>query len=193
MKPLFIMNGTSRIFLGVVVSLLSVLVVGCSVPAEVDENHWELPAGAHRSPVKLALIALEDAGKNGEELGCGDSVVFVERDLPEDYVNTGEARVQLALEELFAIQAQYYGESGLYNALYQSSLTVKSVKMEGQWEDLSLQVELEGTVLSGGVCDDPRILGQIRKTVEENVAPHTEIAIRVNGEPLDSLLSGRGE
>ncbi len=131
--------------------------------------------------VKIYLVALEDNGLSGKQIGCGDSVVAVERQVPP----TREP-LRAALEQLFSLHEQYYGQSGLYNALYQANLKVESVAIEGS----KATVQLAGQYTLGGVCDSPRFDAQIRETVLQ-FPEVQEAAIFVNGAPLEQVLSLR--
>jgi len=133
--------------------------------------------------VQIFLIALEDNGISGELIGCGDSVVAV--DWP---IEPTDAPIEAALSELLAIHDQFYGESGLYNALYQSDLSVESVSVDGSGV---ASVYLSGTMMLGGVCDNPRFEAQLEQTVRQ-FSWVQDVAIFVNGTPLDTLLSGQG-
>jgi hypothetical protein len=62
------------------------------------------------SEVKIYLVALEDAGASGKEIGCGDSIIPVDLN-----VEPTAAPLTAALEELLAIDERFYGQSGLYN------------------------------------------------------------------------------
>lgn len=139
--------------------------------------------------VEIAYIALNDNGASGPLVGCGDSEVLVEDTALG--ATTTKARIQSALGKLFANKDQYLGESGLYNALYQSTLTVDSVTVDGKTVD----VEISGETLSSGECDDPRMVDQIRATVENNLDSDKKfiITININGKPLEKIqdLSGQ--
>jgi hypothetical protein len=133
--------------------------------------------------VTIFLVALGDNGGSGQKIGCGDSLIPVEREAPA----TQEV-LRAALEQLLSQHDRFYGESGLYNALYQSDLKVESFTVESG----TATVRLTGTLTSGGVCDSPRILQQLTQTA---IQPHLSIAreakIFVNGKPLETLLSGK--
>lgn len=132
-----------------------------------------------REQALIYLVALEDDGRSGIPIGCNDSLIPVTVEIPS--ASTTSARIQAALERLFAIEEQFYGRSGLYNALYQSDLTVDRVEMQ----DNVAAVYLTGSVRVGGVCDDPRVEGQIRQTAMQfpGVA---DTVIVYNGGPLFS-------
>jgi hypothetical protein len=67
----------------------------------------------------------------GEAIGCGDSLVetYTERLSTPD-------RVRSAMERLLADKGQFLGESGLYNALYQSDLSFVQASTEADTEEL---------------------------------------------------------
>lgn len=134
--------------------------------------------------VSIYLIGIEDAGASGNPVGCGDSAIPVTVSIPAN-----AEPVQAALEQLFAIREQFYGQSGLYNALYQSNLAFESLTIDAQG---AATLALSGALLSGGVCDDPRIQAQIEETVRQ--FPQVQsVSVLLNGKPLADLLSGKGE
>lgn len=133
--------------------------------------------------VKIFLIALEDGGVSGPAVGCGDSALAVNREIPS---TTGVLRA--ALEDLLALDDQFFGESGLYNALYQSDLRVEGVALK----DGTATVDLSGSLLLGGVCDSPRVKAQLEQTALQ-FSTVSRVVIRVNGVLLDEVLSLRGE
>ena len=129
--------------------------------------------------VQIYLIALEDNGQSGIQVGCGDSAVEVQVEIPRT-----QAVLRAALESLLSIKTQYYGESGLYNALYQSELQVESVNIEAG----KASVYLAGTLIMGGVCDNPRVQAQLEQTVLQ-FSTVNEMEIFINGQPLADVLS----
>jgi hypothetical protein len=132
--------------------------------------------------VTVYLVALEDNGRNGIAVGCGDSLVGVVQAL-----SPPAEPVQAALERLFAYKTQFIGESGLYTALYQSDLRVESVEI-GPGGDAN--VALAGEVRLGGVCDDPRFQGQIEQTIRA-ASGASAVNVTINGRPLREFISGR--
>lgn len=129
--------------------------------------------------VQMALIALEDNGLSGELIGCGDSLVMVE--VP---YKAGDDPLQTALEALLGIHERYYGQSGLYTALYQTDLQVDSLTYEGG----TVFIELSGTWMTGGTCDLPRIEAQLMKTALQFLELNNAHFF-INGTPLEELLS----
>lgn len=133
--------------------------------------------------VQIFLIAIGDNGQTGMPIGCDDSVIGVEvQAAPSQEV------LRSALEELLSVNEQYYGQSGLYNALYQSDLVLGSVSIE-QGE---ASIHLSGSLVLGGVCDNPRVEAQLEETALQFPAV-SQVSIFVNGQPLEEVLSLKGE
>ena len=128
-------------------------------------------------PATLFFVAIEDGGQSGTPIGCGDSLVgttvLIEKSA------TTEAAITNALQKLFAMHDQYYGESGLYNALYTSDLEVASVSISGD----AATVALTGQLLIGGECDEPRIEGQLEAVVLQFPGINS-VTFTLNGDPL---------
>jgi hypothetical protein len=132
---------------------------------------------------RIYLIAQNDNGRMGKQVGCHDSIVGV----PITARPPTTAPLRTALRTLLAISARFYGESGLYNALYQSRLTVtRATVVRGR-----ATVQLKGTMSLAGECDDPRVKAQLTETVMQF---HTvrSASITINGKPLAEALSLKG-
>ena len=93
------------------------------------------------------------------------------------------APLTAAMEELLALDSREYGQSGLYNALYRSDLTVESIDIEKQ----EAIIELSGTLRVGGVCDEPRVRAQLRQTALQYETVD-RVSLYIDGTPLDELL-----
>lgn len=143
------------------------------------------PDGHATSPVTAALslfyVALGDKGQSGEAIGCGDSLVLVQTSKV-----TFSDQVQVSFEHLLANHQRSIGQSGLYNALYQSRLAFVSSSRVGN----TITVHLRGKLVSGGVCDDPRIINQLQRTATV-AAGVGKADILVNNQPVSQLLNGR--
>ncbi len=137
------------------------------------------PAGT--TSVSIALIALNDNGASGPAVGCGDSAVMVRVQVPRT-----QAVLRASLEKLLSLHSKDYGESGFYNALYQSSLSLDQLSLT----DGNAVIRLKGQLTSGGVCDDPRIIAQIEQTALQFSTVKTA-TIYVNGTKIQELLSGK--
>ncbi len=131
--------------------------------------------------VKIFLIALEDNGKSGPAVGCGDSAVGVNR-----VVAPSNAPLKSALNELLSLHQREYGQSGLYNALYRSDLTLQSATIANG----KATIKLTGKLKLGGECDDPRVEAQLTQTALQ-FSTVSSVEIFVNDTPLKNLLGGR--
>jgi hypothetical protein len=142
------------------------------------------PAQTHPASLqlKMFLVAIGDNGQSGKAVGCGDSLVPVDIDVP---YTRGVLRA--ALEQLLAVKAQYYGQSGLYNALYMSDLRIDAVELN-QGEAV---IRLSGQVQLGGECDTPRLIGQIEETALQ-FSTVRQVTIFLNGKLIREALSLRG-
>ena len=129
--------------------------------------------------VKIFLIALEDNGQAGTLVGCGDSAISVTVTIPPT-----QGILRAALEKLLSAKQQFYGESGFYNALYQSDLQVEGVTIDQG----KAVIHLSGTLMLGGVCDAPRVEAQIEQTALQFSTVH-EVAVFINDVPLEDVLS----
>jgi hypothetical protein len=152
-----------------------------SIPTTVPPTQTPPPVGVDR--VKIFLIAMGDNGVSAKKIGCGDSVVPV---VVAIQPTTGVLRS--ALTELLGLEGQrYYGQSGLYNALYLSQLTIDSLNIVNR----EAIINLKGTLTIAGDCDDPRIKAQLEE-VALQFNTIDKVSIFINGISLEHLLSGRG-
>jgi LysM repeat protein len=124
---------------------------------------------------RIYLISLNDGGP----LGCGDTLVPVTVEIPAT-----RAVLRASLDKLLSLHSAYYGESGLYNALYQSQLTIDDVRID----DRVATIRLSGQVVLGGVCDTPRIQAQLEQ-IALQFSTVDEVNIYVNGNLLQDLLN----
>ena len=136
---------------------------------------------AETREVKLFLIAVDDAGRLGKKIGCGDSVVAVTREL-----RPTRTPLRAALEELLRIPMTYGSDPELYNALSQSELRLVSVSVRRGMARLSFA----GRLVTGGVCDGPRVRAQIEETALQ-FPTVKKVKVFINGLPLSKYLSGR--
>ena len=159
--------------------VLALSLSGCGLPSTSTPTTTAPPdpGTGDLQTVTVYMLALEDEGKSGQAVGCGDSAVPVEMQIP-----AGQEPLQAALEALFSIRQSQYDR--YYNALYQSSLQVERIEVDTQ----QVKVFLTGSLISGGVCDDPRILAQLDQTVRK-AAGVAEGAIFINDRPLEDWFS----
>jgi hypothetical protein len=176
----------------VIIGVLFASLSGCILPGQPPEQKpegqkleptilsaipIEIPGDPTKEPpAKIYLIALEDNGKSGPVVGCGDSLVEV---------MTQAAEAKSALQLLLQNHNQWYGESGLYNPLYQSKLILTRFETANG----GIEVNLTGNLLLGGVCDNPRVNDQLKATIRQSTSETPPVTIRINGTLLEDLLS----
>jgi hypothetical protein len=131
---------------------------------------------------QIYLIALEDEGQSGPEIGCGDSAIPVMINIEPTI-----APLTAALENMFTIDNEFYGQSGLYNALHQSNLSVQGIDIDNGHATIALNGDLQ----MGGTCDTPRVEAQLTQTALQYSTIDT-VSITINGQPLEDILSAAG-
>jgi hypothetical protein len=88
------------------------------------------------------------------------------------------------METLLENKSKDYGESGLYNALYEANLKLdKAVIKDGV-----AFVDISGTMQLRGECDNPRVQAQLEQTVLQ-FSTINQLKITLNGKPLSEALS----
>ncbi len=132
--------------------------------------------------VKLYFVAMNDNGVAGKKIGCNDSLVAVDRAIPST-----NAPLTASLKELFSLTDQTYGQSGLYNSLYQSKLKIDSIAIV----NAKATINLSGSLVLGGVCDNPRVEAQIEQVALQFSTVKT-VAVFLNGKTLQQALSEKG-
>lgn len=140
-----------------------------------------VPSASRSTSVRIYLIALGDNGRSGRKIGCGDSLIPVTLPIPPT-----TAPLTAALRLLLKDHHAYYGQSGLYNPLYQATLRLRQARVKNG----KAIVHFTGRLNLRGVCDDPRVAGQLRQTVRQ-FPTIRRVAIYVNNVPLRKVLSGR--
>ncbi|WP_245827817.1 hypothetical protein [Sinomonas mesophila] len=131
------------------------------------------------APLTIFYIAMDDDGASGPRIGCGDSVVATFT-APERFRD----QVGPTLRRLFADHRALVGQSGLYNALYQSELKY----VAGSYDGSTITVWLTGTFMLAGTCDVPRAKAQIEYSAMAAAGAERAV-VYVNGVPLDDVLS----
>jgi hypothetical protein len=150
-------------------------------PTAVPPTAVPPPPTNATTTLNIVLIAVGDNGSTGPLVGCGDSAVSVRVQVPRT-----QAVLRASLEKLLSLHSKDYGESGLYNALYQSNLALDSLALNNG----EAVIKLTGQLASGGVCDDPRIIAQIEQTALQFSTVKT-VVIYVNNSKIQDLLSGK--
>ncbi len=148
-----------------------------TIPAAAVPTNTKAPV--QLSEVTIYFIAVGDNGQSGIKVGCGDSLVAV-----KESIEPTSGVIRASLNRLFSFKQQNVGQSGLYNALWQSNLTLASAQVD----DGVATVSLTGTVQMGGECDTPRFKGQIEQTILAQPGVKQAIVF-LNGKPIDQALS----
>ena len=126
----------------------------------------------------IYFIALADDGRQGERVACRDSVVAVEVDIEPTV-----APLRAGLETLIANRDRFYNQTGLYNPLNQSDLTVAWVAIN----DGVARIEFTGELVANGECDAQRIVAQLEALAQQFFTVN-DTEILVNGLTIESVL-----
>ncbi len=132
-----------------------------------------------RQTVQIYMVALEGDQAGLEQFGCGDQLVAV-----DVVIQPTVAVLQAAITELLAVEDEYYGQSGLYNALYQSDLKIDKLGLQNGLAS----IYLTGDLVLGGTCDSPRIQAQLEQTALQ-FSTINQVQVYINGTPLEEYLS----
>ena len=129
--------------------------------------------------IKLFFVALEDNGKAGKKIGCNDSLVAIDKAIPET-----QGVLTAAFNELFAVRDAQYGQSGLYNSLSKSKLKLESAAVVNG----VAMIKLSGGFMLGGICDNPRAQAQLEELALQ-FSTVKQVNITVNDIALSKVLS----
>jgi LysM repeat protein len=138
------------------------------VPAPAQEPHGFTITRIH-------MISLNDGGP----LGCGDTLVPITVEVPPT-----RGILRATLDRLLSVKTQFYGESGLYNALYQSQLSIDDVRIDNR----IATIRLSGNIVLGGVCDTPRVQAQLEQAALQ-FSTVDQVRIYVNGNLLADVIN----
>ena len=130
--------------------------------------------------VKVYLVALGDDGKNGKKVGCEDSLVPLTRK-----VQATAAPLKAAILELFADREPDKKETDLNLGNYWRGMQLKSVSLKKGTAVIHLTGEAPRVA---GICDVPRIEGQIIETARQFRAVR-RVKVFINGKPMGELIS----
>jgi len=150
--------------------------------APVSATATSLPSltpASNTQIIKIYLVGIGDNGTSGTKIGCDDSLIAVDVGIPP---TAGVLRA--ALSELLAIDSDFYGDSGLYNALYQSNLEIGDLSVINGLA----RIYLTGDLMLGGVCDHPRVEAQLN-AIALQFTTVSSVEIFINGIPLKDVLS----
>lgn len=136
-------------------------------------------AQAKTTHVKIYLVALDDKGKLGKKIGCGDSLVAVTRTIPAT-----SGGLKAAIEELLSFRSEDTDKLQNFWTVGES-LTLKSVSIKKG--TATINITGEGPTVAG-VCDEPRVVEQIEATARQFPSVK-RVKVFVNGKPLADVIS----
>lgn len=127
--------------------------------------------------VKLYLTAMGDGP--GQQIGCGDRLVASPRTLPPT-----RTPLRAALTAMLETRPS---TAGTYNVFARSTLRVDRIDLRAG----NAVIQLSGRLVLSGVCDHPRVTGQLQATARQ--FPSVRAAcFFVNGVPLEQWLDESG-
>lgn len=165
-----------------VLNILSMLAILAGLASVSAAQEASVAGGTKKAPssreVRVYLVALDDDGKAGRKIGCGDSLVPVTRK-----IRAGVAPLKAAIQELLLIPHDY--DARLKNFWRGGNLRVRSVALSRAGV-ATIRISGAGPTV-GGVCDVPRIESQIEETARQfpNVR---RVRVFVNGRTLASVI-----
>ncbi|MGB8508322.1 MAG: GerMN domain-containing protein [Pyrinomonadaceae bacterium] len=159
---------------------LALLLIGVS--GEAYARTTVFTSGSHTNLIKIRrakvyLVAVNDNGKTGKKIGCGDSLVPVTR-----IIKPTGSPLKAALEELLAIPHDYNQQLGNY--WQGEKLKVKSISLRAGLA--TIHITGKGPYVAG-VCDEPRIKSQIEETAKQ-FSTVRRIKVFINGRPLAAAI-----
>jgi hypothetical protein len=185
-RPIVLITALALFGVGIVISVVGVWLLlqrddDVEMQNTATSTAQTLPAGQ----MVVYLAAPEGSTGPVGPIGCGNYLVPVTRgDLPP---TTTDKQIAYALTDLFSIKDQFYGQSGLYDTLYQSNLVVERIELDATGH---ANIYLTGDYLLAGECTNPLFQAQIVYTARQ-VAGVSSVAVFINGTAIEQLLSGR--
>jgi hypothetical protein len=131
------------------------------------------------APLTIFLVLIGDDGASGEPIGCGDSLVPV----TTEPIATDD-RLRASIVRLFEAPEGEVIDRPYYTAVPGGTLDYVDGRLES---DGTVTVELTGTPLLGGECDDPRIVAQLERTAMFATGA-SEAEILIDGVPIEEFL-----
>lgn len=165
--------------LAVIAINLLKLNISISIGQKTTDNSSDQKTNEVTGPLTIYYVAIDDDGVSGTKIGCGDSAVAT---TTADVTTTDV--VKASFERLLSNKNQWYGESGLYNVLYNSNLKFSSSQKSGY----TVKVYLTGTLSLGGECDNPRVQAVLEMTAKK-AADVSKADIYINNKALGEVLS----
>lgn len=150
----------------------------------IPNRNKPMQALDEKNLIKVFYIILNDEGKMGQTVGCGDSVVGIYKEIP---ATTTPLSVALSLLFSDKNETATSTRGELFNAVAKSNLKIKKIQMKSA---TSTDVYLAGSISSGGVCDNPRIQAQILNTAQQ-FGGIQKVNVFINNKTLEEALSSK--
>ena len=154
------------------------LAVTCALAIVSSRSDARARGQAQPAEVKIFLVALDDKGKAGKKVGCDDSLVAVSRTL-----EAGVGPLEGAIRALLAAPEETPGTPALGNYWKGTDLKLASVVLRGG----TATIRITGEISVAGVCDEPRITGQIEETARQ-FPTVKRVRVYVNGRALAQVI-----
>lgn len=131
----------------------------------------------------LYYVAMDDNGKSGTMIGCGDSLVST----PTTLVDANQ--MAQGLTQMMSA-GDYYGQSGLYNPLgaHSSELKLESAMITPDGVAL---IRFTGSLANVAHCEVPRFQAQV-ETFAKQFPGVKSVQMEVNGDLFEKLTDERG-
>jgi hypothetical protein len=120
--------------------------------------------------VDIYLVSLGEG-----DIGCGDDVSAINVEIPPT-----QAPLPAAINELLSMKDRIDPETGLYNSLYRSNLSIQSIEITSG----NTSIQLSGDFLIDSDCDLPRVIAQIEQ-VALQFSEVTSVEVIINGSVID--------
>ncbi len=160
------------------------LAMGCNKPTSTSQNSQS----SNTTQAKFAIIALNDNGKLGKQIGCDDSVVFI-----NSSGTSATEPLNDAFKALFNFNEQSFSNSQ-YKDAELNNIIFSAQRIENKKVLFFDKASLEGNVAKlyltgsmgsiGGVCDEPRVIEQINSTALQFPQVKT-VEVYLNGKLFD--------
>lgn len=121
---------------------------------------------------QVFLIAIGDDGAIGTPAGCGDSAVAVWVEAPPS-----QAVLRTSLETLLDMGGPFHRQSGFYNALHRSQLTLSNLQLQNG----VATIRLTGQLVADTYCEQSQVRAQLTKTATQ-FSTVNRVDIFVNGQ-----------
>ena len=158
-----------------ITACLALLLIAPSVNASAFKKAptSKPPVAPKTRKVKVYLVKVDDRGKSGKKIGCGDSLYAVTRT-----VKWTATPLKSAIEELLSMS----NEEGNY----WKGENLKLEKAAINKGAANIYITGNGPQVAG-VCDEPRIKSQIEATARQFPSVK-RVIVYVNGEPLSYVI-----